>query len=34
MHETIKWYRQFHEGIDTLTTSASQLLSYEMSDND
>jgi len=34
MHETIKWYRQFHEGMDTLTTSASQLLSYEMSDND
>ena len=34
IHETIKWYKDFSNGVDTFTSSTKQLATYELSQHD
>ena len=34
IHETIKWYKDFNDGVDTLASSTEQLATYELSHHD
>jgi CDP-glucose 4,6-dehydratase len=34
IHETIKWYKDFNDGVDTLASSTEQLATYELGHND
>lgn len=34
IHETIKWYKDFSDGVDTFSSSTEQLATYELSQHD
>jgi CDP-glucose 4,6-dehydratase len=34
IHETIKWYKDFNNGVDTLASSTEQLATYELGHHD